>query len=59
VDPSFDLHAKDHVLRKGFVESCFPSGFAPKLTTLIDAAFEVLNKKLNVAKNRKIMLYFL
>jgi hypothetical protein len=53
------LHAKDHALRKGFVESCFPSGFAPTLTTLIDAAFKVSNKMLNVAKNRKIMLCFL
>jgi len=55
VEASFDLHAKDHALRKGLVESCLPSGFAPKLTTLIEAAFEVSNKMLNVAKNRKMM----
>jgi hypothetical protein len=42
VDGVADLHAADHALRKGWVASVLPSGFAPNLITLwvVEAAFD-------------------
>lgn len=53
-----ELHAEDHALRKAFVESVFPSPFAPKLVTLYVTFAAAADDKIAITTRKRLFMLY-